>query len=93
MRTILVAAPREGAESCRAMAETEGLVWCPGDFGDEADGYSITAYTVTAWLENAGGLTSLRINCSAGEDALGGILQYLNRQKYDVVRPRETDQY
>ena len=91
--TILVASPRAAAEACRAMAAEEGLCFRPADFGDEADGFTVTAYTVTAWLEKAGPHASLRINCAAGQGSLAAILQYLNQQKYDVVCPRETDAF
>lgn len=91
--TILVASPRGTAEACRVMAEEEGLCFRPADFGDEADGFTVTAYTVTAWLEKAGPHASLRINCAAGQGSLAAILQYLNQQKYDVVCPRETDAF
>lgn len=91
--TILVAAPRNRAEACRAMAAEEGLCFRPADFGDETDGFTVTAYTVTAWLEKAGTGGSLRINCAAGQGSLAAILQYLNQQKYDVICPRETDTF
>lgn len=91
VRAILTAAPSETAEAARAMAEEQGLVFCPSDFGDEADGYSVTAYTVTAWLETAVERTSLRVGCAQGSQTLGPILQYLSTQRYDVVCPRETD--
>ena len=90
VRTILIAAPEEYAEECRALAEERDLVWCAG--------HSIAAdvvyvYHVSAWLETAGENPSLRLNCAS--DAYGSptgqILQYLNTQKYDVVCPRETD--
>lgn len=91
VRTILTAGPAEKAEEFRTAAEDEGMVWCDGNSA-VAEGTPAYVYNVSAWLENAGGRPSLRLNCGTDSASnIGQILQYLNIQRYDVVSPRETN--
>ena len=78
----------ETESAVREMAEAAELVYCPCAYNAEG---TVFAANLRRWLETEGAVPSLRIGCGAnGWPAIAGILQYLQEQQYEIVRPRET---
>ena len=92
VRTVLIAAPEEEAEACRALAQSEGLVFCGVIRGaGEGEEETPAVFDAAALAESAGGQPLLP-DCSAlGTQNIVTLIRYLDAQQYDVAGPRETE--
>ena len=91
LRTVLVSAPSENAEACRAAAERLELVFVDTDIdaSDIRAGAS-GAYPFTQQLQQ-GGDHSVRLNSSAENlKSLNMLLQYIRDGKFALELQRET---
>jgi len=91
VRTILVNAPEEYAESCKKMAQENGLVFCErGTDAVHTPEDDSSPYLVTSALDASEYGTSLFIGCCEGMEADARVIvNFLYQNKYDVLPPSE----
>ena len=92
VRAVLIAAPEEEAEACRALAQSEGLVFCGVIRGaGEEEEETPAVFDAAALAESAGGQPLLPDCAALGAQNIVTFLRYLGAQQYDVAGPRETE--
>ncbi len=95
VHSIMVSSPADYAESCSAMAEENGLVYCrQGMNAVYIPDDNISPYVVTSELNNSEDGTSLFLSCGEGmEDFARVVIMYLSQNKYAVLHPTELRPY
>ncbi len=91
VRSILVSAPAEYAETCIAMAQEQSLAYCRrGMDAVYLPEDNISPYVVTSELNNSEQGSSLFLSCGEGmEDFARIVIMYLRQNKYSVFPPLE----
>ena len=92
VRAVLIAAPEADSDTCRALAQSEGLVFCgvirgAGEEEEEAP----AVFDAAALAESAGGQPLLPDCAALGAQNIVALIRYLDAQRYDVAGPRETE--
>ena len=92
VRTVLIAASEEESEACRALAQSEDLVFCGVIRGAaEEEEEPSAAFDAAALAESAGGQPLLPDCSTLGTQNIVTLIRYLDTQQYDVAGPRETE--